>query len=194
MSMISSMLLGRKQPPPPPPPPSPHQHLQPGQKTTTANGGGGEAVEPPLSIDILEQPPSVFTDAGGLSLAAVLGCLGGGGMSSSPANMDWKETATAHVFMADVPGLRKEDVKVEVGEEKLLRISGQRAARAVDVKGDRWHRVERGERFSRTVRLPPNASTDGAGVHATLDNGVLTVTIPKDDSRKAFGRIIPITN
>ncbi|GJN18894.1 hypothetical protein PR202_gb06104 [Eleusine coracana subsp. coracana] len=108
--------------------------------------------------------------------------------------MDWKETPTAHVFMADLPGVRREEVKVEVEEEKVLKISGQRH-RAAEDKADRWHRVERSsERFVRTVRLPPNANTDTDTVQAALDNGVLTITIPKDNERKAYGRLIPITN
>ena len=179
--MISSM-LGRKQQPALPP----QQQQTADQKT---NGHtGGEAVEP-VSIDILEP----FMDA--ISLTAF---TGGGrqalGMPFSTASMDWKETPTAHVFMADVPGLRKEEVKVEVEQERVLRISGQRV-RAAEEKGDRWRRVERsGERFVRTVRLPPDADTDGAGVHAAIENGLLTITIPKDNGRKAHGRIIPITN
>jgi HSP20 family protein len=82
--------------------------------------------------------------------------------------------------------------KVEV-EEKVLRISWQRQ-RAAEDKGVWWHRVEHSsERFMRTVRLPPNANTDN--VQAVLDSGVLTVTIPKDnDSKAAYGRLIPITN
>jgi HSP20 family protein len=94
--------------------------------------------------------------------------------------------------MADLPGVRRDEVKVEVEEEKVLRISGQRQ-RAAEDKGDRWHRAERSsERFVRTVRLPPNANTDN--VQAALDSGVLTVTIPKGNDRKAYGRLIPITN
>ncbi|KAG2648261.1 hypothetical protein PVAP13_1NG040100 [Panicum virgatum] len=108
---------------------------------------------------------------------------GGGGRTGAP---------TAHVVMADLPGERRDEVKVEVEEEKVLKISGQRQ-RAAEDKGDRWHRVERSsERFVRTVRLPPNANTDT--VQATLENGVLTVTVPKDSERKAYGRLIPIAN
>ncbi|KAF0911565.1 hypothetical protein E2562_011191 [Oryza meyeriana var. granulata] len=171
MSMISSM-LGRK------------QNVQ--QKSGGGRNGGGE-IEP-VSVDIMEP----FMDA--ISLTAFAAPAGALGMPSpfSTASMDWKETPTAHVFMADLPGVRKEEVKVEVEEEKVLKISGQRA-RAAEEKGDRWHRVERSsERFVRTVRLPPNANTDG--VHAALDNGVLTITIPKDNDRKAHCRVIPITN
>ncbi|XP_047076265.1 18.9 kDa heat shock protein-like [Lolium rigidum] len=182
MSMISSM-LGRKQQPPP----SPQQQQQQAAGQKTNGRTGSEAVEP-MSIDILEP----FMDA--ITLSAFTGPVLGHPTPFSTASMDWKETPTAHVFMADVPGLRKEEVKVEVEQERVLRISGQRA-RAAEEKGDRWRRVERSaERFVRTVRLPPDADTDGAGVHASIDNGVLTVTIPKDDGRKAHGRIIPITN
>ncbi|KAK9291947.1 hypothetical protein L1049_019899 [Liquidambar formosana] len=36
------------------------------------------------------------------------------------ANIDWKETPTAHVFKADVPGLKKGDVKVELEDSRVL--------------------------------------------------------------------------
>ncbi|KAL5207382.1 hypothetical protein ABZP36_031817 [Zizania latifolia] len=150
------------------------------------SGRTGDEVEP-VSVDILEP----FMDAISLTAfapapAPVLG------MPFSTESMDWKETATAHVFMADLPGVRRDEVRVEVEEEKVLKISGQRA-RAAEDKGDRWHRVERSsERFVRTVRLPPNANTDG--VQAALEDGVLTITIPKDNDAKPHGRLIPITN
>lgn len=167
MSIISNM-LGRKQ----------------NQNQKNGRTGGGEAE--PVSVDIMEP----FIDA--ISLTAFTTGAPALGMPFSTASMDWKETPTAHVFMADLPGLRNNEVKVEVEEEKVLKISGQRA-RAADDKGDRWHRVERSsEKFVRTVRLPPNANTDS--VQAALENGVLTVTIPKDNDRKASGRLIAITN
>ena len=151
------------------------------------SGGGTEAAAvEPASIDIMEQP---LVDA---ITRAAFAAPALGLPPFSAVSMDWKETPTSHVFMVDLPGLRLDEVKVEVEEEKVLKISRQRQ-RAAEEKGDHWHHMERSnERFMRTVRLPPNANTDA--VQAALQDGVLTVTVPKDNDRKAYGRLIPITN
>ncbi|RWW29317.1 hypothetical protein GW17_00006169 [Ensete ventricosum] len=106
------------------------------------------------------------------------------------AYMDWKETPDAHVFIADLPGVRKEEVNVEVEEEKVLKISGRRVKESEE-KGDKWHRVERNtHKFFRTVRLPHDANTDA--MKAKLENGVLTVTVPKEQDRKTPIRFLQI--
>nr|AYF60465.1 heat shock protein 18.9 [Zoysia japonica] len=180
MSMITSV-LSRKQ--------NQSQNRKGGADggRTTAGGGGTEGEEP-LKIDILEPLMDAISQT-----ALPAPSLGAVPQFATPS-MDWKETPTAHVFVVDLPGVRRDEVKVEVAEEKMLKISGQRLrAGAEDKQGDRWRRVERGsERFVRTVRLPPNANTEN--VQAALGDGVLTVTIPKDNDRKAYGRLVPITN
>ncbi|RRT46814.1 hypothetical protein B296_00028726 [Ensete ventricosum] len=96
--------------------------------------------------------------------------------------IDWKETPEAHVFKADLPGVKREEVKVEVEEGGVLQISGERS-KEEEEKSDKWHRVERSSgKFLRRFRLPENAKVDQ--VKASMENGVLTVTVPKEEAKK----------
>ncbi|KAK4431701.1 class I heat shock protein [Sesamum alatum] len=92
------------------------------------------------------------------------------------ARIDWKETPETHVFKVDVPGLKKEEVKRGEKEEK----------------NGKWHRVERSSgKFLRRFRLPENAKLDQ--VKAAMENGVLTVTVPKEEVKKPEVKTIDIT-
>nr|GMD34156.1 Alpha crystallin/Hsp20 domain-containing protein [Ipomoea batatas] len=118
---------------------------------------------------------------------------GSAGETSAFANarIDWKETPEAHVFKADLPGLKKEEVKVEVEEGKVLQISGERS-RELEEKNDKWHRVERSNgKFLRRFRLPENTKMDE--VKTSMENGVLTVTIPKVEVKKPEIKAINIS-
>ncbi|WOG93997.1 hypothetical protein DCAR_0313287 [Daucus carota subsp. sativus] len=111
--------------------------------------------------------------------------------SFANATIDWKETPEAHVFKADVPGLKKEEVKVEVEDDRVLQISGERTREQED-KSDTWHRVERSSgKFLRRFRLPENAKVDQ--VKAGMENGVLTVTVPKEVVKKPDVKSIQIS-
>ena len=68
-------------------------------------------------------------------------------------------------------------MKVQVDERYVLQISGERK-KEESASTDRWHRVERSQgSFLRRFRLPENAKLEE--VKAAMENGVLTVTVPK---------------
>ncbi|KAF3960756.1 hypothetical protein CMV_014551 [Castanea mollissima] len=105
--------------------------------------------------------------------------------------VDWKETPEAHVFKADLPGLKKEEVKVEVEDDKVLQISGEQKVKKEEKK-ETWHRVERSSgKFLRRFKLPENAKMDQ--VKAAMENGVLTVTVPKVEVKKPDVKSIEIS-
>ena len=105
--------------------------------------------------------------------------------------VDWKETPEAHVFKAELPGLKKEEVKVEIEDDRVLQIRGERNVEKEE-KNDTWHRVERSSgQFMRRFRMPENAKMDE--VKASMENGVLTVTVPKEEVKKPDVKSIKIS-
>ncbi|KAI4388023.1 hypothetical protein MLD38_000400 [Melastoma candidum] len=146
-------------------------------------GGRTTNVFDPFSLDLWD-PFDVFLNKGSLAAPQETAAF-------AQARIDWKETPEAHVFKADLPGLKKEEVKVEVEEGKVLQISGERRVEKED-KNDKWHRVERSSgKFTRRFRLPENARVDE--VKASLENGVLTVTVPKEEAKKAEAKTIEVS-
>lgn len=90
--------------------------------------------------------------------------------------MDLVETDGSYVLKADLPGLAKDDVKVELNDN-VLTVSGERKAEHED-RGKGYHRVERAYgSFSRTLTLPEGV--DPEAIEASFDKGVLEVRVPK---------------
>lgn len=92
------------------------------------------------------------------------------------------------VIQADVPGLKKEDVNVEVRDRELC-ISGERRSKSEHQEG-RFYRSERSYgSFFRSVPLPEGAKVDTAS--ATFEDGVLRIEI-EAPGKQSQGRRIQV--
>jgi len=88
--------------------------------------------------------------------------------------VDLCETATAFVFTAELPGISREQIKIDVVDGRLT-LQGRRDAR---VSCEQYHQVERGHGgFCRSFALPQAVETEG--ITADLSDGILTITVPK---------------
>ena len=93
----------------------------------------------------------------------------------SPA-ADVKETDNSFVLTADIPGLTKKDIKVNVANGKLS-ISGERTYET-DQGNDNYHyRERRFGTFDRSFKLPD--TVDEEKISASFKNGILNVSLPK---------------
>jgi HSP20 family protein len=96
-------------------------------------------------------------------------------------SVDIAETPEEFQVKAELPEVKKEDIKVAV-ENGLLRIEGERRQEK-DEKTKKFHRVERSYgSFLRSFTLPDNV--DASKVQAEFKDGVLNVHLPKAPASK----------
>jgi HSP20 family protein len=111
------------------------------------------------------------------------GLVEGNGRTSQswiPALDVW-ETDAELVYAFDLPGVREEDIELELDNDTLT-VAAERGQRA-EVSGDRFYRFERRfGTFSRAVGLPQG--TDESKVTAEYKDGVLEVHVAKPEEQK----------
>jgi HSP20 family protein len=104
--------------------------------------------------------------------------------------VDIFEEPDAIRLVAEVPGVRPEDVKISV-EGNLLTIRGVKE-QVAETKAERVHRYERTYgAFERTFTLA--ASIDPSKIRATYTLGVLTITLPKAETAKPHLITVEVT-
>jgi HSP20 family protein len=105
----------------------------------------------------------------------------GSGLGAWTPPVDIYETDDALVIKAELPGVAKDDVSVDV-HQNTLTLRGQRKPDA-GVPQDRYHRVERAYgAFQRSFVLP--AVVDQDKVQATYHDGILELHLPKSERAK----------
>jgi HSP20 family protein len=100
---------------------------------------------------------------------------------------DVRETPDAYVFKADVPGVKQDDLEIELTADRIT-ISGKREEEKADEKDTYFVSERPTGGFSRSFRLPQGFDPDQ--VRAELKDGVLTLSAPKRQEVK--GRKIQV--
>lgn len=95
--------------------------------------------------------------------------------------VDLYETDNDIVIKAELPGVDKKDIKVEV-KDNMLHLSGERKTEK-DIKEENYHRIERYYgTFRRSFGLPAHVEHDK--VKARFKDGILEITLPKVEKAK----------
>lgn len=105
------------------------------------------------------------------------------GVSAFVPVVNTREGEFAYHVDVDLPGVKKEDIKVDINKN-ILTISGERKTKD-EIKQEDYYKIETYfGKFSRSFTLPENADVEN--IEAKSDNGVLEVVIPKlkDDITK----------
>ncbi len=103
-------------------------------------------------------------------------------------SVDISETDSSYVIKGEIPGVKKEDVKVII-QDGMLTIQGERKQEKEE-KNTKFHRVECSYgSFVRSFRMPDDA--DESSVKAEFKDGMLNVTLSK--SAKAKPRSIEVS-
>lgn len=102
------------------------------------------------------------------------------GWGSLP-RVDVADAGEEFVVLVELPGVKKEDLKISV-REGVLAIGGEKRPKAKP-EDSRWLRNEiAAGKFQRSIELP--APVNGAKITATLIDGILRVTLPKAEEAR----------
>ncbi|KFK25479.1 hypothetical protein AALP_AA8G119800 [Arabis alpina] len=97
-------------------------------------------------------------------------------MAATPA--DVIEQPNAYAFVVDMPGIKGDEIKVQIENENVLVVSGERQRVNKENDGVKYVRMERRMgKFMRKFQLPENTDLDK--ISAVCNDGVLKVTVQK---------------
>ena len=109
------------------------------------------------------------------------GIVDNSGITSFMPSVDIVENANDFTIRVELPGVKKEDVKITV-QNNILTIRGEKKQEA-EKEGDNYHRVERSYgAFQRSFTLSNTLKADK--IEASYDNGVLSISLPKAEETK----------
>ena len=153
-------------------------------RSDQVSGGGLRSSLSPFALmrRLSEDMDRIFGDYSGVGLFPSRSATGG--LSSFLSGVEtprWVPTVDMFqrgddlVVHAELPGIKRDDINVEVNEGRLT-LSGQREQRNEENRGDTYRSERTFGSFYRAIPLPQEADTEHA--QARFQDGVLEVTIP----------------
>lgn len=94
-------------------------------------------------------------------------------------SLDLEEKDNNYIVTVDLPGIKKENIKVDL-DDNVLTISGERTRES---KGEGKYTERSYGKFLRSFSLPTKVNADK--IDARFDNGVLQVTLPKAEGTRS---------
>jgi len=116
--------------------------------------------------DVLEDLPAVGTNMPGFTFEP---------------SAELEETDAYYLAKFDLPGIPKEDIKVELNDN-TLRVSGERKEERKEKRGSTRLRETRYGRYERVFALP--STIDDSKIETSFENGVLNIYLPKIEAAK----------
>ncbi len=111
------------------------------------------------------------------------------GISAFTPTVNSRETEDAYFIEIDLPGVKKEDIEIDV-KDNVLTVSGERKVKE-EMKEENYYKIEsRYGKFTRSFTLPKNVNIDK--ISANSENGVLEIKIPKLEEVKKEPKKIAI--
>ncbi len=107
--------------------------------------------------------------------------------SVASPRMEWQENEKAYLLSFDIPGMKEEDIKVDM-KENTLTVSAERKQSSERKEGESFRSEKFYGLYERSIQLPRDV--DASGVMAEYNHGVLEVLVPK--SEKASAKSIQI--
>lgn len=94
--------------------------------------------------------------------------------------LDIADNGKEYLVEAEVPGVNKEDIRIELNNDGRLMISITQDKQEEVKKKNFIHRERRHSSMSRAIYL---ADAKADGIKARLDNGILQIVVPKEEQR-----------
>lgn len=110
------------------------------------------------------------------------------GLGSRQMKVDIRETDSEYMIEADMPGITKEQVTLEIEDDMLVITASADESKETENKGY----ICRERRYGRTSRSFSLENVQADKITAAMENGVLSVKLPKKESQTPKGRKISI--